>query len=371
MTHPLAKYKFTQMHTLHEWEPIPQPFIHYEKVNNEFGDVPTASISLRKADLAMCINTNGYLSWWGDRGILPEETHKSWFYSELIRECNEEVRANPRSKKFDLDNGIVIPLSTVYSGWNQGHDLSVIVYTHIAYLKTIEKFPEKNVFIAVNSYSLANARNTAHLINYLFPTDKIILVNPGVVYEFPNYVTPPTNYFNLNGSIRHKQHQHIEQNNDEPLVTQTLDYLVTCVKTNPIHRAKLHGIIDECGGKFILAKTAAHKAARKEGIVPDFVLESLSKRGKWYVINPESLSLMEIIFLLSHATEVIMGSGGIQYTHKYFVNRDAQIYTLFFSSHTYPAYHGQKEVNIGMDEVKTTKHIWKQFVKATLEGNLL
>jgi len=282
----------------------------------------------------------------------------------LLQQCNVEMRDAKQSVEILNDNIIVIPLSTVYSNWNQGHELSVMVYTHLAYRKTIEKYPNKKVYIAVSSQAVPASRNTTQLINYLFPTDRVLFVKTNTVYYFNQFVSPPTNYFNLNFVRRHN---HV---GDVPEVTKTLDYLVDCVKNNPLHEVRLKPILDKCGGKFVLAKTEYHKAARKSGIVPNFVLDNLKKHGGWYVINPEELSLMEVIYLLSHATEVIMGSGSIQYTHRYFINREAQIYTLFTGSHNYPPYEGQKEKSLGFTEDKTSKEKWKSFLRRSNEGNL-
>ena len=78
----------------------------------------------------------------------------------------------------------------------------------------------------------------------------------------------------------------------------------------------------------MLCKQESHTSARRLGVMPNWVQAELGQRS-WFIIDPEKMALSEVIYLLSHASEVLLGSGAIQYAHKLFINDSAKIHLLF------------------------------------------
>ena len=345
----LSSYPVIKRQHLCNWTPTPEPHYHYEQDNPEYGIKPTVTLSLRKSDYAMNSNTNGYLTWWSEVNWYPQNGHHSYPYSQLLADCNDHIRSIDEVSSF-YPNAIVIPFCSVYSNWNQGHELSVAAYTYIAYTKTVEMYPDSEVYLAVRSKALEGSQNTRDLIKCLFPEDRILELDTDTLYEFERFVSPPANDYYLNNNTLRGG----KNGKDEPLVSEALDKIQEYAREN----TELHRNSD----KFALVKTEEHRSYRKSGIVPKYVLDSLESDG-WYVINPEKLSFMEVISLLGNAKKVLFGSGAVQYAHKYFPSRDAIIYRLF-NTRNYPAYDGQTEVKLELPEDNATEQQWKNVLIA-------
>ena len=340
----LKSYPIIPHQHLHNWKPTPTPYFHYEKHNAEYGIKPTVSLSLTKAEYAMNANTNGFLTWWSECGSYPSADDFAYPYSQELLTINELIRNSTEVVAFD-PTSIVIPFSSIYSNWNQGHELSVAVYTYITYTKTVEAYPDAEVYVAISNQALGGSRNTSDLFQCLFPEEAVLELDTDTLYEFERFVTPPAcDYYLNSSSIRG-----LKGRVDDPMVNQVLDY----IQEYAIRTSKKYSDSD----KFVLVKTEEHRSFRKAGIVPNKVLKSLVD-DNWYIINPEKLSFMEVISLLKNASKVIFGSGGIQYAHKYFPSRDSLIYILFRDTR-YPAYDGQKEISLNLPEENVTDQQWK------------
>ena len=102
--------------------------------------------------------------------------------------------------------------------------------------------------------------------------------------------------------------------------------------------------------KVFLVKLANHN---KNIVKPDTVYEAsalLDKlRGdpRWIVINPEKMSIYEIIAYLVHAKLIVTSIGAISYGHGIFFNRDAPLYFLGGSPYFYINW--MKELKLGRD----------------------
>jgi len=244
----------------------------------------------------------------------PSEDNE--YFLRLNNLCNSLFH----SKQSAIIDRPIIVLSPVYTGFNFGHDLSVILITLLSYRVALERscqlgIAPSQLVLGVSRSSLCRSPNSWALLNYLIPHSHILDLRPDTVYYLENAVELPSSYFCL-----HR----------EDLLKPLVEYIINVAVPNPIAKYLLHPIIKQCGGRFVLCKRASHHTARKSGIMPSWVEESLRLEG-WYIIDPEHLSLVEIIFLLQHANHLLVGSGAIQYIHKTFANREAHVYLLFDS----------------------------------------
>jgi hypothetical protein len=229
-------------------------------------------------------------------------------------------------------------LSPVYSGWNFGHELSTILMVFLAFQTAIGNsgrldFHPDDLILGVSKQSLANSPNSQAVLRQLFPPNRIVDLKKGNAYHLARAIEPPSSFFHL-----HR----------EDLLRPVFSFLISIANSNPLIKALCAQRILDSDGHFVLCKRAGHSAVRKQGIMPLWVEEKL-RLDHWCIIDPERLSLFEIIFLLQHAKSVLMGSGSIQYAHKMFVNREANIY-LLFDGPNYPAYSGQKQTSVGIPE---------------------
>lgn len=319
---------------LSEWNPNPTKFKTIEIVNEKLKIEPQAGLAVRSSDLALCEDANGYLTWFYHTGFGLNSWQRATktFYKNHLENCYNKILNSEIVYDCDDKESIFVYLSPVYSGWNIGHELSVIVYTVIAYNECVKKFPEKNVKLLVSKQAVGNSENTKIIINSLFPKDKIIFLETDIVYEFENLVVPPANYFHLQNSNYPGQPGQVDQ------VDCILDILI---EKSKVYHEKYSKIISDCQGKFVLSKLEVHTAFRKEGILPSSISDKLQKNN-WYVINPEKINFLEVVYLLSQSKKVLLGSGAIQYAHKYFISSDADIFVLFYGNHNYPDYKHQK-----------------------------
>lgn len=332
--------------TLSRWSPNPTKFKVIELTNEKLKTEPQTALAIRSSDFALCEDANGYLNWFFHTGLQESPIKK--FYIEHLEKCYETILNSEIEQICDDKESIFVYLSPVYSGWNIGHELSVIVYTAIAYNECVKKFPEKNIKLLVSKQAIGNSENTKLIIDNLFPKDKILFLETDIVYEFENLVVPPANYFHLHNS------NYPEESGGDDLVNQILNVLI---EKSKVYSEKYSKIISDCQGKFILSKLETHTAFRKEGIIPTDILNRLQE-NKWYVIDPEKINFLEVVYLLSQSKKVLLGTGAIQYAHKYFIHPDADIFIIFFGQN-YPQYsHHKKEKMLLIPESCSSHQEW-------------
>lgn len=334
--------------TLSNWNPNPTKSYIIENVNEKLKIEPQVGLAVRASDFALYEDANGYLSWFHDTGLEESLSSKKIFYKNHLENCYNKILNSEIVCDCDDKESIFVYLSPLYSGWNIGHELSVIVYTVIAYNECIKKFPEKNVKLLVSKQAIGNSENTKIIIDSLFPKDKMVFLETDIVYQFDNLVVPPTNYYHLQNSNSPGQPGQVDQVND------ILDILI---EKSKVYHEKYSKIISDCLGKFILSKLEVHAAFRKEGILPSNILDKLQKNN-WYVIDPEKINFLEVVYLLSQSKKVLLGSGAIQYAHKYFISSDADIF-LLFNGHNYPPYSHQKiEKTLMIPQTGASNDLW-------------
>jgi hypothetical protein len=337
--------------TLSNWNPNPTKFYIIENTNEKLKIEPQAGLAVRASDFALCEDANGYLTWFYYTGFEanPRQQSTKIFYKNHLENCYNKILNSETIHDCDDKESIFVYLSPVYSGWNIGHELSVIVYTSIAYNECVKKFPEKNVKLLVSKQAIGNSENTKIILDSLFPKNKIVFLETDIVYQFDNLVVPPANYFHL-------------QNSNYPghpgQVDQVNDIFNILIENSKVYREKYSKIISDCQGKFILSKLEVHSAFRKEGILPSNISDKLQKNN-WYVIDPEKINFLEVVYLLSQSKKVLLGSGAIQYAHKYFISSDSDIFLLFDGNHNYPQYRHQKiEKRLMIPQTGVSNDFW-------------
>lgn len=314
------------------WSPELNSVKLYELFNDKKNINPQTALVLSDAGM-IYEDANGYLNWFNKSGFSKNALNapKVTFYKKLLEECYQKISSAEKIFKVKKDGTYYLYLSPVYSGWNIGHDLSTLVYTCLSYIIASKKYPEKSIKVVVSSQAISASNNTSDLISILFPRDELVLIEPEKLYEFDNFIIPPACYFHLQNRIYPLAGGCLSE------INHILDYIIKHCKNLFHGNSVMNKLIEECDGKFILSKLERHNAFRKEGIMPDKVVDKFVSSG-WQVIDPEKHTFFEVVYLLSNAKKVLLGSGAIQYAHKYFINENALIYIIFGGKHNYPQY---------------------------------
>lgn len=330
-----------------KWEPIKRDLLVFGLDDDLESHNPSASIVVDTDYLKICPNSNGYLSWWAINSYefnrFPDLNHFSYFYFEKLNHCLNELT---KSKSHIEINEPAIYLDTTYSGWNIGHDISVILHTALAYYEIVKNDEYKNTLVVVNYDNIKKSKNTLNLIELLFPLSKIIKIKSNVSYRFKQFISPPAAFYHLH----HKKFKDklIEITNKIVNGIGNIEYL--------------NDIIKKYDGRFVLCKRESHTFVRNWGILP-CKIEKKIEENNWLLIDPENYSLFEIIYLLQNSKILFLGSGAIQYAHKMFISKDCQIF-LLFNGHNYHMDFDLKEECINIPESDSLNLVhWEKFLE--------
>jgi len=340
--------KISNLSYYNQWLPIPDNYLYLELNDRNDDFIPNACIARNKFTELISANFNGFISYWQRTGDLPkDENSLAYKYSERLVRALTEIN---NKKKFSIKDPVIV-LSPVYSGWNFGHELSILLWTLLCFRKSLLKPNEcsSELKFAISSTTFKKSPNTLALLNLFIPTSELLILEPDTVYDFSNLIIPPSCEFHLYG---------LENENNLKSITQ---FITKTVCSNPIMHTKWNTLIDRHHGKFVLCKSISHKSFRPSGILPPEISDMLTKNN-WYIINPEILGIFDIIYLLQNSTHIVLGTGAIQYAHKLFIPKNTFLYQLFLSPHNYQRDIKNYQVNLDIPESSWSdlKH-WNEF----------
>ncbi|MFN9643723.1 MAG: hypothetical protein ACK6BG_01065 [Cyanobacteriota bacterium] len=335
----LTTAKFLRSEPMAQWQPLPRRCQALELLNDYRNiHVPAPCLVLEEETGKISASCNGFIDWWLTIHGMPKPDDIYW---RRLDECYTLLQLPSR---FTVVDQPLVYLSPVYHGWNIGHDLSVTLFTLLAYQKTLQNADRlglrtEDLGVAVSCASLSKSVNIDAVLRSFVPQNRIFDMQPGVAYNFTSLILPPNCFFNLEYDIE--------------MVRPLTEHLKRQINSNPIYQAALDSIIHNCAGRFVLCKQESHTSARRLGMMPTWVQAELSQRS-WFIIDPEKMALFEVIYLLSHASEVLLGSGAIQYAHKLFIGDSARIH-LLFDNPNYRANPHQQENRVNIPE-----HRWNE-----------
>ena len=302
---------------------------------------PSSALVVETDSGLICANSNGYLSWWMQcYGKLPSPTSFSAFYRQRLENTYSKILRSTPSIKIDTP---FVYLSTVYTGWNIGHELSTLFHALAAYL-SVKASPafdtglRSDLCIGTSLANLDKSSNSRDLLYSLISSTKVIDLPPGRLCYCPKIITPPTSYLHLYSST----------------VFHIVDLFVSLVQTNPVIN---HDVMIKTQGadRFAICKREQNRFERPAGIMPLWVENRLKDIG-FFIIDPEQLTLLEIIYIISKSAKyLLMGSGAVQYAHKVFVSPDVRVRLLFDHENCPPRHPGQ-DLHTGIPELEWTSH---------------
>jgi hypothetical protein len=283
--------------------------------NNSFNNsgLPQYTLLVTDRDNRIVLNSNGHLTYLvqSERSygpIAPQHTPHyirgiAHFYNKIVKDSANVV--NVTEPMFYLAN--------VYSGWNIGHDLSATLYAIESYLAFCDENPYCSALrIVLSEDSINKSKNISDLIELYIPRNRWFLAKSDVIYQFRYLDVPPTKHF----SLLVPQGQKLLTEAVNLALKQSDRYYMQDASPNPLN--------------VILVKLEKHTAARRSGVVPDWVISKILElwRG-WVVLNPEELHFFKIAEILSQCERVVIGNGAIAYAHVGLINSAATIYVPF------------------------------------------
>jgi hypothetical protein len=223
--------------------------------------------------------------------------------SETLADCSKDEIQVP-DKMFYLAND--------YTGWNIGHDLSSTLFALESYMALCERDPQAGYAqVVLCEETLERSPNTRSLIELFIPKERWFLAKSDRAYVFHRLVVPPCRYFHL--------------------LSPKGSHLLRAALTRFLKARNLECTKDVSRIKnVILVKRESHSAARRSGIMPEWVIEAISDIWPgWYILDPEVMPIFEIGMILGGAERLILGNGAIAYAHLGFINPSAYVYSLF------------------------------------------
>lgn len=267
----------------------------YEKPNNFH-----AELAVYTTENIIIANSNSYID---DSGANASEAYeeKHRIYSRLNYTYDQLCNKEPEECIEEAVCSFMSPFDSV----NFGHNLSVvfdfihqyralelkipIVLSNVSknfpnILRVLELFFEDIRFIENNKMYLFKE------IYFFTPIILDVCRHPTIIQET---ITRSLKHVGLNGSYKNKK----------VFIVKLMNHHANIVETN----------------------TAFHS---------DTLLEKLRNDPGWVVIQPESMSIYDIIAYLQHASFIVTSVGAISYGHGIFFNRESTLY--FLSQETVP-----------------------------------
>jgi len=202
-----------------------------------------------------------------------------------------------------------------FSTQNIGHDISVTNYLINYYLINIkDRNPNCKIVL------LESSKKQPRILEYIemfIPATQFIFIDYQNLYLFENIHIPYSYQFHINEfmDIFSKSYHLAEQKILEKVLrindkTESNDKLLTKYKNK----------------KIFLVKNSSHTVVTTNNVFQcEKVMKYLETSKGYVIINPEKMTLWEIIVYLNNAQKIIVSNGAILYAHQNFFNPRAQI----------------------------------------------
>jgi hypothetical protein len=280
----------------------------------------------------------------GEANIILPTSEKTHFHSILAVDKDNNIIRNSNSFLVDLnfihrkDNYRDIGSYDTVAGTNVFRRINATYH----YLTThpVEEIVEREMFLLVNPFS---STNIGHDLSILF--DRIQEYNsrqltmPVVLaeamldcprsLEICQLLLPNTEIYYLpSNKIIHFKNLHISKNVifDITRHKAIIDKIIDKVISNPLFHStdkfknKKIILIKSNHNKYVVTKSTCYNAVK--------FIDTLVNNYGWMHINPEEMSMIEIIAYLYYADKILTSFGAISYAHTIFFNPNKKYYYL-------------------------------------------
>lgn len=260
-------------------------------------------------------------------------TRLNYVYKRMI-ELIDKVSDKVNDITLSITDECIL-FANAFSAQNIGHDISITNYLINYYLINIkERNPNCKIVL------LESTKKQPRILEYIemfIPATQFIFIDYQNLYLFENIHIPYSYQYHINEfmDIFTKTYKLAEQKIMEKMGT---DSLSTKYKNK----------------KIFLVKNSTHTVVTTNNVFQcEKVMKYLETTKGYIIINPEKMSLWEIIVYLNNAQKIIVSNGAILYAHQNFFNPRAQI--IFITSINEKPYPSGLNINYKIKNVPSNK----------------
>ena len=273
--------------------------------------------------------------------ILPPYTENNAFHSILAVDISNNIISNSNSFLVD-PNFINVPNKNIIE-YNNTHSIFTRLDITYKYLKNnkVDDTIYDEMFLLCNPFSSTNIGHDLSILLdriHIYRQNKLTI--PVVLSEF--MLTIPRSleicklllndipiYYLPNNKIIEFKNLHIPPNTIFDILKHT--YLINEIIQKIIIHPEIKDKIDQYKNKkILLIKTDRNKnvVSKWSCFTGNMTLDMLCSKHDYIYINPENLSIIEIIVYLYYASKIVTSFGAISYAHTMFFNPFIKYYFL-------------------------------------------
>ena len=215
-----------------------------------------------------------------------------------------------------LEHDVMIPekcmlFGNAFSGANFGHDMSVVLDL-LKYYK--QKKLNCKILVLQKSFEIPRM---IEFLKLFFRDDQIIVMKLNKIYKVKELIIKQRETFNI---YKHKD-----------IIKESLELATKKHMDKKYLNKKIFLVKNDTQGSIIQKDTMYHCPK---------LMKILENKYKWVVINPEKMTIYEIMLYLANAERIVTSYGGILYAHEIFFNPTA--HWLYLDGCRKPYHHHSK-----------------------------
>lgn len=233
-------------------------------------------------------------------GFVAHHQREHCIYDRLL-EAYRVLRARIHDET--IHERCLLTSANAFAGTNAGHDLSVLLHS-VAYWRAHRAALDK--FVVLDA--LRWTPNNLTLLYALVDPQHVLFLEPHRVYHFPHAHMPPQHILALPSAM--------------PLVRELRAHVLANVHDEDARawRNKKLLLIKCHRNEQVVCRSTAYRCEK--------LLQRLERHHGYEYVNPEQVPIMELAYMLMHATDIITSWGGILYVNMIFFHLGARIRIL-------------------------------------------